>query len=87
MLDAMASRVPVIASAIRAHTDLITHGNDGLICATQEHFVTALRTLTDDEQAQRISTNASRTVSSTYGTWRDCAARYNSLYQRLVRAA
>jgi Glycosyl transferases group 1 len=86
MLEAMAAKLPVIASSIRAHTDLITDGENGLLCSTQNHFTQALNLLSDETRAAQITTNAWRIVRASYGTWHDCAARYEQLYSRLTRA-
>ena len=84
MLDAMASGLPVIASPIPAHTDLITHHLNGLICGNPEEFELALRTLGDGASADTISSNALRMVREEYGNWNDCARRYQRLHQRLI---
>ncbi len=84
MLDAMASGLPVIASPIPAHTDLITHHLNGLICGNPEEFELALRTLSDGAIANATSSNALRMVREQYGNWNDCARRYQLLHQRLI---
>ena len=86
MLDAMASGLPVIASPIPAHTDLITHHRNGLICGNREEFERALGTLGDGAGAQAISSNALHMVREEYGNWNDCARRYQLLHRRLTTA-
>jgi glycosyltransferase involved in cell wall biosynthesis len=87
MLEAMAARVPVIASPLRAHLDLITHGGNGLICRTREEFGSALRTIGSPDAAAAIGAAAYDMVRSRYGRWSDCAARYQAIYDRLTAAA
>lgn len=86
MLDAMASGLPIIASPIPAHTDLITHHRNGLICGNREEFEQALGTLGDCADADAISSNALHMVREEYGNWNDCARRYQLLHRRLTAA-
>jgi glycosyltransferase involved in cell wall biosynthesis len=87
MLEAMAARVPVIASPLRAHLDLIAHERNGLICGTREEFVSALRSIGSPGTAAVLADTALETVRTRYGRWSDCAARYQAVYDRLTTTA
>jgi glycosyltransferase involved in cell wall biosynthesis len=84
MLDAMAAGLPIIASAITPHADLIAHEITGLIVKSREEFLQALNFLRDARAADMISERAARCVETQYGTWADCAARYADLYSSLL---
>jgi glycosyltransferase involved in cell wall biosynthesis len=85
LLEAMASGVPVIASRLKAHDDLIGATGGGLLAGDEQSFHAALRTLSDPAVRQRFATAARAAVERTYGTWDDCAARYFAVYASLLR--
>ncbi|MBK7727668.1 MAG: hypothetical protein IPJ33_03930 [Gammaproteobacteria bacterium] len=60
-------RTRSLASPIPAHTDLITHHRNGLICGNREEFERALGTLGDGAGAQAISSNALHMVREERG--------------------
>ena len=84
MLEAMAAGLPIIASQLPAHADLITHERTGLLCASPEAFAASVRRLEDIGENRRIGPTARAWVRETIGTWDDCAARYANLYRELV---
>lgn len=87
MLEAMAAGLPILASTIPAHTDLLRHRETGWLCNGQTDVEAGLRALEDDAIHQRISGNAKAWVQSHVGTWDDCADRYASVYRDLLGRA
>ena len=87
MLEAMAAGLPVIASDLSAHRDIIRHRQTGWLVDSAEEFRTAL-TILEMPDSNRETGQAARTwIEANIGTWDDCAARYVSAYQRLLEPA
>ncbi|MBI5007646.1 MAG: glycosyltransferase family 4 protein [Nitrosomonadales bacterium] len=84
MLEAMAAGLPVIASDLPAHLDLIRHRDTGWLVQERSQLVEALNHLEDVSANRRIGAAARRCIKETIGDWDDCAARYAALYQRLA---
>ena len=85
LLEAMASGLPVIASRLPAHADLLDSTGGGLMVSSQAEFSAALQTVSDPDTHARLSAEARQTIKATYGTWDDCANRYHALYDQLLR--
>lgn len=86
LIEAMAAGLPVIASHISAHADLLRHGETGWLVATREELAAALATAEEATTAARISAAASNWVRETIGTWDDCAQRYVAAYRNFQEA-
>jgi glycosyltransferase involved in cell wall biosynthesis len=84
MLEAMASALPVVASDLPAHRDIIQHRQTGWIAATPDEFREGLDCLEQDESSHVIGHAARDWVKQEVGTWDDCAARYAHLYTKLL---
>jgi glycosyltransferase involved in cell wall biosynthesis len=87
LLEAMASGVPVIASGIPAHTDLLGSTGGGLMANTYAEFTAAIEALSDRDTRASLSVAARQSIKHTYGNWDDCADRYLALYNHLLREA
>lgn len=87
MLEAMASGLPIAASRLPAHTDLIRHGENGWLCDSQEDLLEGLAILDSPAANLALGQNGRRWVRATTGTWDDCAARYAALYDELLDGA
>lgn len=83
LLEAMAAGLPVIASNLPAHADLLNSAGGGLLVDSEEAFAAALRSVANPEMRESLSSDARQAIKSTYGTWDDCAARYHALYDTL----
>lgn len=87
MLEAMAAGLPIIASSIPAHEDLIADGDTGWICRRPGDVGMALATLDDHVANLEMGQRAKAWVQTRIGTWDDCAARYANIYSELIGAA
>jgi glycosyltransferase involved in cell wall biosynthesis len=85
LLEAMASGVPVIASRLNGHNDLIAGTGGGLLVGDEAAFTAALETLSDRAVRDRFAAAARKAVAKIYGTWDDCAARYALVYDDLLK--
>ncbi len=84
MLEAMAAGLPIIASDLPAHRDLILHQQTGCLARTKDETAVALEWLEQSEPNQIVGATAKALIKKTVGTWDDCAARYHSLYRRIL---
>ncbi len=85
MLEAMAAGLPIVASDLPAHRDLIRHAATGWLVGRQEDLLPALLRLESPEVNERIGLAARRWVKEAIGDWDDCAARYLAGYEDLLR--
>jgi glycosyltransferase involved in cell wall biosynthesis len=84
MLEAMASGLPIIASRLPAHEDLLRHRSTGCIVDSLKDFKEEIDWLGNKRNNDSISLNAKQWVKSAFGTWADCARRYLASYQDLM---
>lgn len=85
MLEAMAACLPVIASNLPAHRDIIQHGQTGWLVHSGEECREALTYLEEPEHNRRIGKAAHNWVKENIGTWDDCASRYFDAYRSLTK--
>ena len=84
MLEAMAAGLPVIASDMPAHRDIIKHGESGWIVSTPQDLKNAIFFFNTREAVIRAGESARSWVLKNIGTWDDCAVRYITAYQDLL---
>ena len=84
MLEAMAAGLPVIASDLPAHRDLITHGQNGWIVTAQDSVEKALTRLEDATENQSLGVSAQHWIKECMGNWDDCAECYHKAYRDLL---
>lgn len=84
MLEAMASALPIVASRMPAHADIVSDGVTGALCDTPDAYATALRAAENADANLRMGAAARAWVTREIGTWDDCATRYTTLYRRLL---
>lgn len=85
VLEAMASGLPIIASDIPAHRDLVEHGVSGWLVNGADDFEAALSALSAGDTNRRAGEAARGWVMEHVGSWRDCAACYVAAYQDLLQ--
>ena len=84
MLEAMAAGLPVIASPLKAHKDMIDDKQTGCIVSSSEELEQALIFLSSPETNDNIGENARKWIIKNIGTWDDCSRRYIDIYQSLT---
>ncbi|UNK48979.1 glycosyltransferase family 4 protein [Lysobacter sp. S4-A87] len=83
MLEAMAAGLPIVASRIAAHEDLLDHRETGLLCGDLAELGDALALLDDPAANVQVGQRARAWAQERIGTWDDCAERYAVMYRRL----
>ncbi|NVO04861.1 MAG: glycosyltransferase family 4 protein [Rhodoferax sp.] len=84
MLEAMAAGLPIVASELPAHRNLLQHCATGWLCQDREGFAQGLQWLEQPENNRAVGTASRRWTKDSVGTWDDCAARYVGVYRRLL---
>lgn len=87
MLEAMASGLPIVASRLPAHDDLLAGGEGGVLCASADETREALQALADPAANRALGQRGRARMQSDIGTWDDCAERYVTLYRGLLDQA
>lgn len=85
-LEAMAMGLAVLASDVGGHSELIRHGDTGLLFkadSTESLVREALAVCTDPERRHELGARA-RAYVMQERTWERIAARYPPLYERLI---
>ena len=85
MLEAMAAGLPILASRLPAHEDLIAHGGTGWICDDAAGLADGIRWIEDMQHNHDIGTHARQVARARFGDWDDCACRYAAQYARLLQ--
>jgi hypothetical protein len=84
MLEAMAAGLPVLASDLPAHRDMVQHRQTGWLAATRDELSQGLAWMEDPAQNQQTGQAARRWIKDSIGSWDDCAGRYAAAYQNLL---
>jgi hypothetical protein len=87
MLEAMAAGLPIIASSMPAHANIVFDGETGRLCDSIDNYGAALLELEDPITNRRLGDAAQRWVAREIGTWDDCANRYAQIYCGLLGKA
>ena len=87
LIEAMAAGLPVVASDIPAHADMIRNGETGWLVRDRVELSSALSAAEESDTSARIGAAAKKYVLRTIGTWDDCARRYLIAGKILKKAA
>jgi glycosyltransferase involved in cell wall biosynthesis len=87
MLEAMASGLPIIASDLPAHKDLLRHRVTGWIADSPASLGQALDFLDASENNVRMGEAAKAWIRQEVGDWDDCAGRYRCAYADLQQSS
>lgn len=83
MLEAMAAGLPIVASRLSAHDDLLGQGG-GILCASEEETLEALAAMSASNENRMLGQCGRARMESEMGTWDDCAQRYIAIYRELL---
>jgi glycosyltransferase involved in cell wall biosynthesis len=83
MLEAMAAGLPVLASDLAAHRDIVQHRLTGWLAGSSQELCQGLAWLDDPVNNRQAGQAARRWVKDSIGTWADCAGRYAAAYETL----
>ena len=83
MLEAMAAGLPILASTLPAHEDIVIHTRTGWLCHDPASLAEGIDMIEDPARNQDMGRQARGWVQEHIGDWDDCAARYASLYDVL----
>jgi glycosyltransferase involved in cell wall biosynthesis len=84
MLEAMASGLPIVASAMPAHASIVRNCHNGRLCDSQDSYLDAICQLEDPMANARYGVAARAWARNDFGTWDDCADRYIDIYKSLL---
>lgn len=84
MLEALASGLPIVASRLPAHNDLLGEGNGGILCGSASETLAAIEALRVADANRALGLRGRALMQARIGTWDDCAARFVTLYQHLL---
>lgn len=83
MLEALAAGLPIVASRLPAHDDLLASGEGGVLCASADETLAAIDALSDPAANRALGQRGRTRMQADIGTWGDCAERYAALYRHL----
>lgn len=86
LLEAMAAGLPILASRLPAHENLIRHSETGWLASSKEEFRQGVEWLRNSENNSRVAECAHQWVKQSVGTWDDCARRYANIYHDLLES-
>ncbi|MEI7869570.1 MAG: glycosyltransferase family 4 protein [Candidatus Methylumidiphilus sp.] len=89
ILEAMASGLPVIASAVRGNTETVIHGESGLLfdLGHSDNLQQMLRYVLEDRDAARVLGLRAREIAQTRFSWDSTAESYMAFFNSPTRAA
>lgn len=83
MIEAMAAGLPILATDLPAHCDLLVDGRTGCLVRTRDDLVRMLDLLDVPQENLRIGNAARSWVRETIGTWDDSAKHFVAAYHDL----
>lgn len=83
MIEAMAAGLPLIATDLPAHRDLVDNAGNGWLAESREVLAAALDDLADPERNRRAGEASREKARREIGDWQDAAARYRAAYREV----
>ena len=87
MIEAMAAGLPILATDLPAHRDLLVDGRTGCLVRTRDELVQMLDLLDDPHENLRIGNSAQSWVREAIGVWDDCTERFVAAYKDILERA
>lgn len=84
MLEAMAAGLPILASRLPAHDDIVCHAETGWLCDDPAGFAEGLAVIEDPQRNRSMGVAARDNARTRFGDWDDCAKRYVHIYEALL---
>lgn len=84
MLEAMAARLPILASDLPAHRDMLRHKKTGWLASSRKDAREGLEWLEDPARNLLVGNAGRNWILNSVGTWKDCADRYAAAYRQLL---
>lgn len=84
MLEALAAGLPIVASRLPAHEDLLGEGDGGMLCDSASTTLATIDDLSDPVLNRALGLRGRVRMQAGIGTWDDCAGRYAALYRQLL---
>ena len=84
LIEAMAAGLPVVASDLPAHRDLITNGENGWLVTSPETLAAALDDLSNTQRNCRAGKAARERALNDIGDWNSAAARFRAAYRSVM---
>lgn len=83
MIEAMAAGLPLIATDLPAHHDLVQDGENGWLTESREALAAALDDLSDPVRNRRAGAASRDKAQREIGDWTDAAARFRAAYREV----
>ena len=84
MIEAMAAGLPILATDLPAHRDLLMDGRTGCLVRTRDELVRMLDLLDHPQENLRIGNSAQSWVREAIGGWDNCAERFVAAYKDIL---
>ena len=87
LLEAMALKVPIVATRVRGTIEILRHGEDALLVNPDPYEIkeAVMKLLTQVGLAKKLSVNAYQRLIGNYD-WDTIQRKYLTLYERLLKA-
>lgn len=83
MIEAMAAGLPIIATNLPAHRDLVLRDINGWLIDSREELPAALDDLSDPDRNRRAGAAARDKARREIGDWQDAARRFRAAYREV----